>query len=530
MNEVPLFGDTFEPIDVPELSIDSKLSQVPKLPDIGTTASITQKPLTFNFPIFSGVPKASDVKTPSLDDRISDSLSKLSGNYAGEVKQWEASKYNDSSLGYSSSRNNEDVYSDKGNWYSGSARFLNETINWTKAGLYSLKTVYDAVAEGDMSKVWDNDFNKEMLAESEGMQYLYPIYKSQAAQNNPWNVFATGNIAENMSNLGMVAGTIISTLAQDLAIATGSALLAPETLGGSAIAGAGGIIANTGKNIALAYKNINSLSTLMSSAKTANKVYDAVKAGESLSQLVKNTANVNNAFKASTQLIKTSLVSSGEAGFEAASVYDGVKNKLLEQNPNANVNDVLKTAQAAGNMAYALNQAVLNVSNTVMYGKLLTGKLTTNTLKNLPLEILANTAEGTLDIQAKKGFLNSFGGHYIKTLGKNMLAEGGEEGLQFAIQNASDEYYSDKYKNQSKGLFDYVGKGLASTLTDEGLANMAGGAFIGGLTGVSGGLFGDATGKFGSDLSYRLYNKQIQDYKDAFQRTNNLFNFANKAV
>jgi len=33
----------------------------------------------------------------------------------------------------------------------------------------------------------------------------------------------------------MVAGTIISTLAQDLAIATGSALLAPETLGGSKV-------------------------------------------------------------------------------------------------------------------------------------------------------------------------------------------------------------------------------------------------------------------------------------------------------
>lgn len=548
-NNVPLFN--FNALEVPELSIETKVNQIPKLPSIPKIEEVTQSPINipkFNFPLFINNNSTQTKEIPkklSLEETIKANVSNLKGNYKGEISQGDALIYNDPSLGYSSQVNNSDVYAQDttpiiGNWYNGTARFLNETKNWTLAGFNSLPSVYDAISSGEFSKVWDNELNKSMAVSSEAMQYLYPIYKTQYAQDHPYNVFATGNLAENLSNLGMVAGTIISTIAQDLIIAGGSALLAPETVGGSLLGGAAGIGITTAKGlgqIASAYKNINSLSKIASVPSMAKGLYTAVKGGENIVDLVKNAATIKNVFDAGQFVVKTSLVASGEAGFEAMNVAQDVRKSLLQSNPNISTEEIEKTAKAAGNLTYGLNQVLLNITTPIEFGKLLSGKLTSQIFKDLPIGIIAEKADGILTgniiaNQTTESITKSFTKKYLKDLGIQMITEGGEEGGQFAIQNGITEYYKDKFNNKANSDLwaKYVGFGLKSMSTDEGLANIAGGAFIGSLTGVGGGLFADITGKTKSEMSYRNYRDQTKQYIDAFNNTNNLFSYTNKAI
>lgn len=542
-NDVPLFGNygsfnTLESVDVPELSLASRINNLPEPIKVPDTVSVTQsilKPIEFNFPLnpqiheqFKNINTKSDL---SVEDRINNELSKTTGNYKGEVSQREATKYNDIYQGYDKDRNNEDIYSqNKDNFWNGLELFTAKNNQWFASTMHIVEGIYDAAIERDFTKIWNNDFNKAALAQSEGLQYLLPIYKSLDAQDNPWKFWAKGNMAEHSSNFGMVTGGILGTIAQDAILAGAGALLAYPTAGGSVAASSAAITLNTTRNFYNIYKSISALSKLMSVPKLALNAFNTVKSGKSIVDVIKTAATTTNALNFAGNALKTSLIASGEAGFEATITAENVKNKLREINPNATTEEIEKTAIAAGNMAYGINQAILNITLPIEMGRVLTGKLTSNIIKNIPFDIIADVAKARLEMIPKKGFLNTFTnsavGNATKGLFKQTFTEGAEEGGQFIAQTLSEDYYKDKFANR-ENFWNSLGLAAKAVTTDEGLANITGGMFIGGLSGAGGMALGEVTGgKYGNDLSIRGFNRKVSEYKEAFERTNNLLRYS----
>ena len=391
-----------------------------------------------------------------------------------------------------------------------------------------------------------------MAIHSEALQYLLPIYKSLEAQQSPYNPFRTGNLAANMSNLGMIIGTVLGVATQDAIIAGAGLLLTPLTDGASDVAAIGAIALNTGK-IKNVFTGIYNAATKLINPSTMSAVQKAASLGMEEVQALKNIGNIKNVISTGGQVLKTALMSSGEAGSEAMNVAIDVRKKEIEKN-NLDGTKVLdmtaidQTAKAAGNSAYILNQALLNITMPIELKHLLKGKLITQIFDHLPVAIKADLVEGIVAVETKSINKAFWVDHALGTvLKKNgipyfikpgsitmqMIAEGAEEGFQFAIQNGTTEYYTDKFDDSSKDkLFDILNagwSGVKSMGTDEGLSNISGGAFIGVLGHGIGAGFANIMNT-SHELNYREYKKQTQDYIESFNKTSRLIDYASALI
>lgn len=526
------YNESFRPFDISDLSIESIDNNVPKLESIPKVISpnlFSQN--NFNFRIDPPVGDKPLKTEVSLEDAMELNLQKLynnGGDYGGAIPQRDAILYDDPILGYGTDRNNEDIYSRKGNFYNALNKTFNSSINWTKKNLYEVGDIWNAAKNMDASLLYNNDSNRQMAEDVKTMQYLYPIYRSLDAQENPNKFWATGNMANHLTNFDMIIGTVVGTLIQDYAIALGGAVLAPSTEGASLVGAAGLVYANTGRKLFQLFKNINLVSNIISDVNKARNLVSNLQKGEKLVSLIKNSATLNNFGNFSKRVLIDSVRASGEAGFEAYNAKAAFREKMLRENPNISIEELDKSSDAIGMYVYGMNQTVLNLSNRVTYGKLLSGKMLTNTMKNLPLLIKADLVKGTLDLieqKGFKGFLNGYYGRVTKDVVGNMLSEGFEEGLQYSIEKGVSDYYENMFSGKKGDLVESVSKGLGEMFSEEGLSNIIGGMFIGGLSSVGGIGFSNAFG-LKTDTNKKAYEKALKEYKDAFSRTDQLFNFA----
>lgn len=197
---------------------------------------------------------------------------------------------------------------------------------------------------------------------------------------------------------------------------------------------------------------------------------------------------------AAGQLAISSIMSHGESAVEARGIYNTVKDDLLAKRQQGLINltdeQIEKEAEAAGNVGYGLNMAIVGFTNYLQFGQSL-AKNYTNTTKTIN-EIGLELGEGTIKATAKqpgkmlsKQFLTSKGFDRLSRFGAGSAEEATQEGGQFVTEEGLTEYYNRKYDNDANNDFASITDGLfegfekAFTTTD-GLESMLLGALLGG--------------------------------------------------
>jgi hypothetical protein len=197
---------------------------------------------------------------------------------------------------------------------------------------------------------------------------------------------------------------------------------------------------------------------------------------------------------AAGQLAISSIMSHGESAVEARGIYNTVKDDLLAKRQQGLINlsdeQIEKEAEAAGNVGYGLNMAIVGFTNYLQFGQSL-AKNYTNTTKTIN-EIGLELGEGTIKATAKqpgkmlsKQFLTSKGFDRLSRFGAGSAEEAAQEGGQFVTEEGLTEYYNRKYDNDANNDFASITDGLfegfekAFTTTD-GLESMLLGALLGG--------------------------------------------------
>ena len=537
---MPLFDDF-------PTTIAPDIYQAQPLPEWKQSEVKAMLPTPFNYDI-NGI--------GTKEESLQSILDKKHSNYLGGVSYGEGILFNDKNLGFNKSKNNEDIYSSKSNWYYGLRGAGSSAVDWMKEGVQGIGDIFNSVADLDVGKLYDSPHTKELMEKQSAMMYDNPTYRSKEGQDHPWNVFATGVMASNAQMIGMTVGTVISTLALDAAIAGVTAIGAIPTLGADIPEGAGAIVGLTGAMATKAwntFKNINIISNVASSPALLGEFKASLAMGKTVGEALQSRAIINSVINTAGFKAKTALVSSAEAASEAQNVMQELRKKLNDDQSNATPDEIEKTVKAAGTSTYFLNQALLNYTMPIEFKNLFGATLTSKISKGIPVAIkadLATSSVKTITGFAEKNGENFFGkairfienpstwaSHSVMGILENAGVEGGQESTQFLIQNSVEDYYKTKFNNKDKNSFVDVLKstyrGLPSLLSDEGLANFTGGAVMGMQGIVAGGIGSEINHKFlngkipflNSDYSKTVYNRNIAS-NDSQNLTENLLNYA----
>lgn len=374
--------------------------------------------------------------------------------------------------------NNEDIY---GQNQSFGSKMVNGVAKGViLAGTTFAQTTVGAInglqqwAEtGKFSSFYDNEFNRKIDEITKASENYLPNYYTDVEKNAHWyspDKLLTGNFLFDgvVKNLGFAAGAALSGMAftaglkaLPLTARLFSAGKGLETL----VAAEEGMMA--GNKSAQIYNNIKAISdTYVKSFNTLNKGGRAVVAG---------------------------LSTSGEAGFEAYQNLNEYRNERIQQYKDANfgaaptgatLDKINADAADVGNYTYALNTAILSVSNYVQFPRILGStykgeKGLINSLKREinPVEI---SKDGIASIKKARTRVNQV----LRAIGRPLTytfsgVEALEEGSQFAISIGTQDYV-DKRNLGKESVIQSIIEGVKETATtDEGMSNF----LIGGLSG-----------------------------------------------
>lgn len=341
------------------------------------------------------------------------------------------------------------------------------------------------------SSFYDNAFFKSMDKIDEDLRISNPHLYTQAEIDDPFsaNAIFSGNFLWDkiVSNLGYAAGAAVTGY---------GATAAMEALGLSrALVAAGkGLQALEASNAAVAEGR--SMASMLSSLRNA-AANPLVKFGGILEGA--GTVSAGAKFSKGAQLAGSFLGSTGESGMESfqakkqalAAGLDMFRQTNGGREPNENeMSQIVDTADRIGNATFGLNMALLTTTNNIqlpkIFGSTFSGEKAT--LNNIIFK--NNTWASTLP---QKSFGKMLYGAYK---GSSLLfnpTEAFEEGMQYAIEKGTSNYFSRADYNKEDSWFSdlggllapggqgVLGKGVEETLTsNEGLENI----LIGGLSGA----------------------------------------------
>jgi hypothetical protein len=368
------------------------------------------------------------------------------------------------------------------------ATFINGTVGIVNG-------LYEWGKSGKFNSFYNNDLSNSLNDFTESLTDKYAFYKTERERNGNWwepqNLISGNMLFDNIiGNMGFMVGAgAAGILTGGLFSAALKGLGAAAGLVSTGVEGAATADAILGEAAAL--------STAESLGAASNRLQGAWSAAKT---------KIGQGISSSDRVIKSIAATAGEAGLEALNNSREFRQKMISNYTSKygtaptgkDLEDINKYAESVGNASFALNTAVLSVSNYVMLPKvfsssfksektLLSGigrDLTGEYVSTLPTQGLAKYAYG-----ASKGLGAVFA-----------RSEALEEGAQYAIQTGTQNYFGRKVRNQDASIInDMVGFGLKETLTsDEGLLNM----FIGG---VSGGLVTAGLVSRGADGKYGLF-------------------------
>lgn len=386
----------------------------------------------------------------------------------------------------------------------GIAKMGVKTIGAFAEGLLSIPYTVSAIKSGDFNELYQGEWAEAIDNMMNNSENVFPNYYTKKQQESPFFSaipFSGGGanfwFDKFAKNLGYTIGAIGSAVVQDLAI-------------GAATEGIGELplVANQVGKASLwlnkLFTGTNRLEDALTTASMLGKSDDALL---TMTQLAR-ASEAARIGKSAEYLSTLYFASNAEAGMEAREGYSAVKKDLEEQffrengyypsaEDKAKIDDY---AQAAGNVRYGLNMAVLMLSNAVQFEHIL--KPWNSYKQGLKKGIEATVPEqiGAIGVKGEIKTAEDIGKlaviepttkagkawKFVKPAIPNIFSEGiFEEGGQFAIGEGTKKYFEDKYNGKNKSELDAIINdtvyGLGQQFgTTEGLENM----FLGGLTGM----------------------------------------------
>jgi len=381
--------------------------------------------------------------------------------------------------------NNEDAYALGQGWTDKMANAVGKGLAITGTTfLQSTVGLVNGLArakmDGRLASFYDNEFNRQLDELNKKLEDALPNYYTDAEKAANWyspsklfsaNFFWDGII----KNMGFAAGA---------------------ALAGNVYAGAISGVANALKVIPGAARLISVGRAAEALAATEEGLLAANKGAEAygkLSSLSNRFLGQYNVLSKGQRAIVAGLATTGEAGFEAYNNMNEFRNKRIEEYKSINgveptgaaLERINKEAEGVGNSSLWANIGLLSATNYIQFPKILGSsykaeKGIVNSLAKEIDDVVFDSAAGKYIAKAPRF------GKLINTVDKIRpytfsIAEGFEEGAQYAVQASTQDYYNKKYNNQATSWLSSLSEGITQTLTtNEGMENV----LIGGLSGA----------------------------------------------
>lgn len=374
---------------------------------------------------------------------------------------------------------NEDAYGRGQGWVS-------QMINGTTKGLIKTGTTFlqntvglvNGVVQwadtGNASSFYNNEFNRALDEFNKKSENWLPNYYTNEQTNAPWyspkklftaNFFWDGII----KNLGFAAGTMLS----------------------------GGLFTKVLSSIPLASRLFTvrqAAATLAATERAALAGGNAAKAYGAVKQLSDKFLSSYNLLNPAGRATVAGLATTGEAGFEAYHNLNEWRDEKIQEyidtygvEPTGeDLLEINRVADQVGNISALLNIGLLSATNYIQFPKILGS---TYRGERSVINSLARETKGIVEeagqFVAKKPFYAR--GRILGTLNNIRpytfsASEAFEEGAQYAIGVATEDYFNKRYADDAST--DFVNSliyGAKETLsTDEGMENL----LIGGLSGA----------------------------------------------
>lgn len=292
-----------------------------------------------------------------------------------------------------------------------------------------------AIEDGDVSKLWDNDFSKAMQSINDWSEREIPnYYTSQEQDASIWDKLFTANFWGDsfIKNLGFTVGAFYSGGLEAGAI---------RGLGRLAMAGAKNLSAtiSTIKNIAQTSQATASILGSFTSAVNEGRIEALNNSREYYKAVSSDLLNQHN-----------ERLKSIQDNYYGTEMYNAL---VAQENDNYNkaMTKLSEDRVHMGNVDLALNIPILTISNLIQFGKMYgRGFKTARRAQQIEENIGGRGITGTLGKYAPKTTKSEI---YTAAL-KNPISEGMEEVNQQLASNISADYYKTDVDNYYKALTD----------------------------------------------------------------------------
>lgn len=292
-----------------------------------------------------------------------------------------------------------------------------------------------AIGDGDVSKLWDNDFSKAMQSINDWSERELPNYYTSQEQNaSIWNKLFTANFWGDsfIKNLGFTVGAFYS-----------------GGLEAGAIKGLGRLAMTGAKNLGTTISTIKNIAkTSQATASILGSFTSAVNEGR-----IEALNNSREYYKAvSSDLLNqhNERLKSIQDNYYGTEMYNAL---VAQENDNYNkaMTKLSEDRVHMGNVDLALNIPILTISNLIQFGKMYgRGFKTARRAQQIEDNIGGRGITGTLGRYAPKTTKSEI---YTAAL-KNPISEGIEEVNQQLASNISADYYKTDVDNYYKTLTD----------------------------------------------------------------------------
>lgn len=292
-----------------------------------------------------------------------------------------------------------------------------------------------AIEDGDVSKLWDNDFSKAMQSINDLSERELPnYYTSQEQDASIWDKLFTANFWGDsfIKNLGFTVGAFYSGGLEAGAI---------KGLGRLAIAGA--------KNLGATISTIKNITqTSQATASILGSFTSAVNEGRI--EALNNSREYYKAVASDLLNQHNERLKSIQDNYYGTEMYNAL---VAQENDNYNkaMTKLSEDRVHMGNVDLALNIPILTISNLIQFGKMYgRGFKTARRAQQIEDNIGGRGITGTLGKYAPKTTKSEI---YTAAL-KNPISEGMEEVNQQLASNISADYYKTDVDNYYKTLTD----------------------------------------------------------------------------
>lgn len=292
-----------------------------------------------------------------------------------------------------------------------------------------------AIGDGDVSKLWDNDFSKAMQSINDWSERELPnYYTSQEQDASIWDKLFTANFWGDsfIKNLGFTVGAFYS-----------------GGLEAGAIRGLGRLAMTGAKNLGATISTIKNIAqTSQATASILGSFTSAVNEGRI--EALNNSREYYKAISSDLLNQHNERLKSIQDNYYGTEMYN---NLVAQENDNYNkaMTKLSEDRVHMGNVDLALNIPILTISNLIQFGKMYgRGFKTARRAQQIEENIGGKGITGTLGKYAPKTTKSEI---YTAAL-KNPISEGMEEVNQQLASNISADYYKTDVNNYYKTLTD----------------------------------------------------------------------------